>query len=388
MSISQPPAQDKGKSGKRSSGAPSGSGPGRSGNGSSGGSRSPGGQNRQGQRNPSQKTAGNRQVDARAAGRSPARGAPNRTGVRPVQQNGRGPGRNRQPVAVPSRRLSPTALGGGAVAVVIVVVLVIVLIGVNHKPATKPPAPTQNATASLVQKVTSVPASVFTKVGLPSEIDNYPLTVSGQKPLTDPGTPVFLYEGAEYCPFCAAERWSMIMALSRFGTFSGLRITFSSTTDSYPDTATFSFSKATYKSQYVVFRPYELATNEPAASSSDCNVNGYACLETPPSNYAALLEDQGSGSFPFMDFGNKLIQAGAAFGSQPQVLAGLTQDQIAADLTNPSSPVTQAEVGSANYLTAALCTLTGDQPSTVCSSSMIKSAQTKEKAKYVKPSTS
>jgi hypothetical protein len=31
-----------------------------------------------------------------------------------------------------------------------------------------------------------------------------------------------LYIGAEYCPYCAAERWPLVMALSKFGTFSNL----------------------------------------------------------------------------------------------------------------------------------------------------------------------
>ena len=35
--------------------------------------------------------------------------------------------------------------------------------------------------------------------------------------------PELLYIGAEYCPYCAASRWPLIIALSRFGTFKGLR---------------------------------------------------------------------------------------------------------------------------------------------------------------------
>ena len=37
--------------------------------------------------------------------------------------------------------------------------------------------------------------------------------------LTGPsGSPELFYYGAEYCPYCAAERWSVVIALSRFGT--------------------------------------------------------------------------------------------------------------------------------------------------------------------------
>ncbi len=48
--------------------------------------------------------------------------------------------------------------------------------------------------------------------------------------LVKDGKPEVLYIGA-YCPFCAAERWAAIVALSRFGTFSVLRTVHSSSTD-------------------------------------------------------------------------------------------------------------------------------------------------------------
>ena len=50
-----------------------------------------------------------------------------------------------------------------------------------------------------------------------------------------------LYYGAEYCPYCAAERWAIAAALSRFGTWSNLKITASSHTDVYAETHTFSY---------------------------------------------------------------------------------------------------------------------------------------------------
>ena len=46
----------------------------------------------------------------------------------------------------------------------------------------------------------------------------------------------------------------------------------------------------------------------------------------------------------------------------PGVLAGLNQQEIAAKLSNPTDPVTQRIVGTANYLTASICAVTGNQP--------------------------
>ena len=55
-----------------------------------------------------------------------------------------------------------------------------------------------------------------------------------------------IFVGAEYCPYCAAERWSMIMALSRFGTFTGLKEMSSESNDVDPDTSTFTFVDSSY----------------------------------------------------------------------------------------------------------------------------------------------
>lgn len=291
------------------------------------------------------------------------------------------------------RSVSPTALGIGAIAVVIIVVLVIVLAGTgkSNTSSTTTISPSKGggsgtstssvlgpdpAPSSLVESVTNVPESVFEQVGLPSEIANFPTKVTKDlSPLTSSGLPVMLYVGAEYCPFCAAERWAMIMALSKFGSFSGLSTIASSPSDFAPLTQTFTFKGSTYKSRYLVFEPYELSTNTPAASGSKCNIDGYACLETPSKAILAVFENVGGGSFPFMDFANKVAQLGAGFEDQPLVLAGLTHQQIAHDLYEPTSPVAQAEDGSANYITAAICTMTGDQPADVCSASYIKTAQ-------------
>jgi hypothetical protein len=379
VSISQPPAQGRGKSG-----AKAGAGPGRppSTNGRKAGSttQAPGANRQSGPKNNSQKTAGNRQVNAKTAAQRTA----GRPGDRQKQSGGGRPGAPRgrsgpAPVQIPSRRPSPTVLGLGAVGVVIVVVLVIVLVGVSKSPGKQlgPVGGRAAAPPSLVKAVTSVPESVFVKVGLPSEITNYPKKVTGQSPLTDPGLPEFLFVGAEYCPFCAAERWAMVMALSKFGTFSNLQTTFSSVTDFAPDTATFSFHGSTYTSKYLAFRPYEVATNEQAATGATCNVNGYACLDTIPTVAGNLWQKIGNGTFPFMDFGNKVMQAGAGFENQPLALQGLDASQIAAQLTNPSSAVAQAEDGSANYLTAGICAMTGNTPSDVCSAPYVKTAEKK-----------
>ena len=72
--------------------------------------------------------------------------------------------------------------------------------------------------------------------------------------------PIVVYIGAEYCPYCAFARWPLIVALMRFGNFTGLQYTQSSSTDVYANTDTFSFVGSTYTSNYVVFEPIEHET--------------------------------------------------------------------------------------------------------------------------------
>jgi hypothetical protein len=55
----------------------------------------------------------------------------------------------------------------------------------------------------------------------------------------------------------------------------------------------------------------------------------------------------------------------------PAVLKGMTWAQVASALHNPSSPVAQAVNGAANYMTAAICKMTNNAPSTVCTSSAV-----------------
>ena len=133
------------------------------------------------------------------------------------------------------------------------------------------------APAAVVHDVTNIPMSVYNKVGINSTgtAVSPPTVLKGQPPLTlDGKSPSMLYYGAEYCPYCAAERWAMTAALSRFGTFTGLKITASSHTDVFPETHTFSYDGATYTSPYIHFFPIEQFSTTPTAS-------GYTVLAEP-----------------------------------------------------------------------------------------------------------
>jgi thiol-disulfide isomerase/thioredoxin len=254
-------------------------------------------------------------------------------------------------------------MASGAVVVVIAIVVAFVVVKLNHKtPKGASNGPTGVALAKLVDTVVAVPNSVLDKVG-GGPITAGPTAVTGEPPLTSGGKPEILYIGAEYCPYCAAERWAMVVSLSKFGTFTNLRTIHSSSTDSYANTPTFTFYKSTYTSKYINFTSVETTTNVATATA-----NG-APLQNPTTAEQALWAKLDSnGSIPFIDFGNKYSQVGNLQPYGPQVLTGKSWNQIAAALTDSSNPIAQGVDGSANYFTAAICKLTNNQPGSACTS--------------------
>ncbi|MFZ0665734.1 MAG: hypothetical protein WAM97_08255 [Acidimicrobiales bacterium] len=79
------------------------------------------------------------------------------------------------------------------------------------------------------------------------------------------------------------------------------------------------------------------------------------------------------GGFPFLDFGNVVMQDGASY--DPGVLTSLTAQQIADQLDNPHSSVAEAEDGAENYLTAGICAMTNNDPQRVCSVPYVQTAE-------------
>ncbi len=264
-------------------------------------------------------------------------------------------------------------IASGSIIVVIAVVVAFIVIKANNKPSTSSSnGPTGSALASVVSKVTSVPASTLDEIGKGSFTGKIP-PINGGTPLTSGGKPEMLYMGAEYCPYCAAERWSMIVALSRFGTFSGLSTVHSSTTDTPSNISTFTFHGSSYTSKYLTFTPVEMQTNvlDPATKN-------YPVLEKPTSAQQALLTKYDAppyvssaadaGAIPFIYFGGKNVSIGASYDAT--VLSGKSWAQIASALSDPNSAIAKAIGGTANYLTAAICKMTGNQPASACTATI------------------
>jgi hypothetical protein len=221
------------------------------------------------------------------------------------------------------------------------------------------PAPSESpAPASVVSQVTTVPAAVLARASAGQGVTPLRTVQAAGPPLTISGKPAIVFVSEESCPFCAAERWPLAVALSHFGTWSGLGSTRSSATDVYPNTATLSFRTARYTSPDLTLRTTELTNNigRPLQAQTPLDTRLIDTYDVPPYVNSA---DQ-SGAVPFLDIANHDILAGAQY--NPQVLAGLSAAQIASQLSNPHSPVAKAIDGSANVIIAAINQVLRHQP--------------------------
>ncbi|MGH9081547.1 MAG: DUF929 family protein, partial [Acidimicrobiales bacterium] len=239
-----------------------------------------------------------------------------------------------------------------------------------HRPATA---------ADVVSAVSSVPSSMFDSVGVtaPSTPLVVPTLLAGQPPLAAHGKPEVLYVGAEFCPFCGAERWPLIVALSRFGHFSKLSNMQSAQSSVFPGVETFSFVGTAYTSRYVAFAGIELysdAVDAHGVYTQIASLNPLESLLVARYGTAPVKRGSEAGSFPFVDIGNVMVTSTSGF--SPEVLVGQSQGTIAGDLSQPSEPIGQAVAASANYLTAGICATTGQRPASTCTDKGVRAAAT------------
>jgi hypothetical protein len=259
----------------------------------------------------------------------------------------------------------------GSTLVVLVIVAAFIVIKLTQgSPSSSSAGGRTPLPASVSSQVTGVPAATLDTVGkgaVPAFTRGQPAFTAGSgAALTSGGKPEMLYIGAEFCPYCAATRWSMAVALSRFGTLtSPLYGIHSSSTDTDPNTATLTFYKSGYNSKYLAFTPVEVQTVSRAP------------LQNPTSEqnavWAKYEPDPNNRGYPFIAFSNKMVMKGPIYDAA--VLQGKTWGQIAAALKNPASPIAQSVNGAANYITGAICKMTNNQPSNVCTSPAVTAVQ-------------
>jgi hypothetical protein len=250
--------------------------------------------------------------------------------------------------------------------------------------------PADPALARLITEVTTVPVSAVGSGGaglysgeLPSSsssgnsasssdllFDGFPSpTGPNGRPLSSGGKPEVLYVATEFCPYCTAQSWALIVALSRFGEFSRLSTSRSPTFENIPPIDGWTFYGSSYKSPYLAFAPVETYSNVLVKRTADPDdPTSYRRLQRlTPAEQAVFHEFDGQGQTPFIDFGGTATALGTDI--IPATLTGLTWSQIAADLRRPASTAGAAILFSATVLTAELCQLTGNRPAAACSKS-------------------
>jgi len=202
-----------------------------------------------------------------------------------------------------------------------------------------------------LQKVSDQPYGPTPSSAMQADVYQY----DGSQFVTN-GKPTIVFIGAEFCPYCAVERWAIITALNRFGNFSSLHYTTSANDEG--DYASFTFVNSSYRSNYISFRPFE-----------DEDRSGNA-LQTVPSNYSTVWGDFGNG-FPFLDFGNTYVIKVSLL-AFPDILTGQNWTAILNDISTSDATGLQIRQA-ANLITSVICKVTGETPAAVCTAPPIES---------------
>lgn len=234
------------------------------------------------------------------------------------------------------------------------------------------PAPSQ-----ITQLVTHVPASALNKVGAgelsgPSVFNVFKLNGG---PLTVHGKPELLSETLAWCPHCEATSWALAIALSRFGTLSGLREIDSGTyycqltadpcglkpQSCFPHTKGLSFLDAKLHSRYLAFKDVVFQS-----------VTGRNLQKPTRNQNAAVNTFDKQGETPAIDVGGDFAFLNSGF--SPGDLHGESWLQIAGSLAHPRNPTARHIDGLANLFTAAICKVTKGRPASACKSRGVSEA--------------
>jgi Domain of unknown function (DUF929) len=210
--------------------------------------------------------------------------------------------------------------------------------------------------ATVVQDLTRIPLTTWNRIGGHGAIPPVLAPAAGR----NSGGARVVYVGAEFCPYCAALRWPLIAALSRFGTFTGLELAASSASHAYPSTPTFTFANAVYRSAYITFMSKEL--------DAGIHKSGrYLALQGMlPAQAAAFHANDPEGTIPYLLVGGRYLWLDSPF--SPALIHGHTWADIAAGLPEARGTAAAAIVANATEITAAVCAADGDRPISVCRS--------------------
>lgn len=244
--------------------------------------------------------------------------------------------------------------GLAMVALVIVAVVVLFLARGSGSDANATAGSSTVASSTAPAGSQSLPAAASVALGQ--------IRRESSEPMLDGGKPLVFFMGAEWCPFCASERWGLVKATSRFGKWSGLReLRSREGQDYFPALATYDLSQATYKSNYIDIRHIEVAKVDGTplqklGSYEEELVNGYDKLGSVPFLFAAGSPGRYTVELPY----SPGLLGGQSFAS--------LRKEVAAEAPTPA---VEAIDGQAEAITALICKIDGQQPASVCAKGSI-----------------
>jgi Domain of unknown function (DUF929) len=263
-------------------------------------------------------------------------------------------------IEAPPKSKTPLFITIG-VAVVAVVALVLILTSGSNKNGSASSSSTVPGLTgdAIVSSIAAIPTATFDSAG-PGDAQTVFKKISSEA-ITKDGKPEVLFIGAEFCPFCAAERWAMTAALSRFGTFSNVGLMRSADNDG--NLATVTFHGASYKSDYFTLTALESVdrASKPLDKPTDAQTKLWLAIN-------------GQQSWPFLDVGGKYALSTTYLNVHSGIIDGFSQSEIASLMADPATPVGKTIIGAANQFSAAICSLTNNQPASVCDSAGVKAA--------------
>lgn len=153
---------------------------------------------------------------------------------------------------------------------------------------------------------------------------------------------IITYVGADFCPYCAVERWAIYYALSQFGSLTG----YGTITSSEGGVPTFDFSGSTYTSSQIEFQPAEVKdnNNNPKDTTTSLQNSQLARYDT-------------KGTIPFVCIGGIYFQVGAGSSLNYNSFANYNFNTIMGQLTAKSGQIYDQVKVEGDYIVSMITTL-------------------------------
>ena len=223
----------------------------------------------------------------------------------------------------------------------------------------------QPVPAAVLRKLEHVPSATWNAVGVRNAAPLQKL----RTPVA--GAPTVFFVGGEYCPYCAAMRWPLAVALSRFGNLTQVVYMDSSASDQYPNTPTFAFARRSFSSPLISANLLELY-NRRGHEILHLDIMQSRILnayDVPP----FTVPGGETRPIPFLLIGGRYLWVSAPY--SPSMLHGYSWDGVVSAIRSGHGSLAQAVLANANVFTAAICGVDNNRPSQVCTQRSIQLAE-------------